>query len=100
MDLLLEAARRGDDAGMIARATATTLMEASDPNALRTLPVVRAVHMVGGDPLIESSPDDLRAEFYWTDENRAASTRDPVALARSWEHEAESIRKRWQSILE
>jgi hypothetical protein len=56
--------------------------------------------MVGGAPLIESSPDDLRAEFYWTDENRAASTRDPVALARSWEHEAESIRKRWQSILE
>jgi hypothetical protein len=100
MDALLEAARGGDDGGRIALVTAATLMEASDSKALATLPVMRRVHMVGGPPLVESSPDDLRAEFYWTDENEAVLARDPGELAQRWSHEAENIREHWLSVLD
>jgi hypothetical protein len=82
----------------IGQTVVTVLLEGSSAEELQRVPLLRTVHVVGGGPLLESSPDDLRAEFYWTREN-VPQLHDRETLTRLWAAKSDAVRSRWESTL-
>ena len=70
---------------------------AADDGIIATIPVYRHTFLVSQEQLPESSPKDMRAEFYWSaDGNEYPEAEE---LEKLWKEQKKAVRKRWLAVL-